>query len=82
LHPDVARRLSAPTSAVPSVDFTERERDVLKLMAQGFANKEIGQRLFIAEATVKTHVSNILQKLGVADRTQAALYAVRNRLVE
>jgi DNA-binding NarL/FixJ family response regulator len=51
-------------------------------MAQGFANKEIAQRLFIAEATVKTHVSNILQKLGVADRTQAALYAVRNRLVE
>jgi NarL family two-component system response regulator LiaR len=82
LHPDVARRLSAPAPATPGVDFTERERDVLKLMAQGFANKEIAQRLFIAEATVKTHVSNILQKLGVADRTQAALYAVRNRLVE
>jgi NarL family two-component system response regulator LiaR len=82
LHPDVARRLSAPAPAIPGVDFTERERDVLKLMAQGFANKEIAQRLFIAEATVKTHVSNILQKLGVADRTQAALYAVRNRLVQ
>jgi NarL family two-component system response regulator LiaR len=82
LHPDVARRLSAPAPPIPGVDFTERERDVLKLMAQGFANKEIAQRLFIAEATVKTHVSNILQKLGVADRTQAALYAVRNRLVE
>lgn len=82
LHPDVARRLTAPAASIPGADFTERERDVLRLVAQGFANKEIAQRLFIAEATVKTHVSNILQKLGVADRTQAALYAVRNRLVE
>lgn len=82
LHPDVARRLTAPATSIPGADFTGRERDVLKLIAQGFANKEIAQRLFIAEATVKTHVSNILQKLGVADRTQAALYAVRNRLVE
>jgi DNA-binding NarL/FixJ family response regulator len=52
------------------------------LLAEGLSNKEIAGRLFISEKTVKTHVSNVLQKLGVADRTQAALLAVRQRLVE
>jgi DNA-binding NarL/FixJ family response regulator len=71
------------TSRPPSLaDFTQRERDVLKLLAEGLSNKEIAGRLFISEKTVKTHVSNVLQKLGVADRTQAALLAVRQRLVE
>jgi NarL family two-component system response regulator LiaR len=83
LHPRVASRLVVhATEPTGLADLTPRERDVLKLVAEGFANKEIGRRLFISEKTVKTHVSNILQKLGVEDRTQAALIAVRRRLVE
>jgi len=61
--------------------LTERETDVLKLLAVGRANKEIARDLMIGEKTVKTHVSNILGKLGVQSRTQAALHAVRAGLV-
>ncbi len=83
LHPKVAARLvTHATEPHGLADFTVRERDVLKLLAEGFANKEIAQRLSISEKTVKTHVSNIFQKLGVQDRTQAALAAVRRGLVE
>ena len=57
--------------------LTPREREVLALLARGFANKRIATELGIAEKTVKTHVSNVLAKLGVSDRTQAALYASR-----
>lgn len=60
--------------------ITKREREVLALIAQGMNNKEISQVLSIAEKTVKTHVSSILRKLDVADRTQAALYAVKHGL--
>ena len=63
-------------------DLTERETQVLRLVARGMANKAIALELGIAEKTVRTHVSNILQKLHLADRTQAALYAVRERLVD
>lgn len=63
-------------------ELTKRELDVLKEIAKGKSNKEIASSLFITEKTVKTHVSNILAKLELADRTQAALYAVRNQLVE
>jgi DNA-binding NarL/FixJ family response regulator len=62
--------------------LTERELDVLRLIAQGRANKEIARDLTLSEKTVKTHVSNILSKLGLSDRTQAALFAVRHRVVE
>jgi DNA-binding NarL/FixJ family response regulator len=83
LHPQIAARLMNRTGRPASLaDFTQRERDVLKLLAEGLSNKEMASRLFISEKTVKTHVSNVLQKLGVADRTQAALLAVRQRLVE
>jgi DNA-binding NarL/FixJ family response regulator len=82
LHPRVAARLVQHTAQPAGfADLTLRERDVLRLLAEGFANKEIARRLSLSEKTVKTHVSNILQKLGVADRTQAALLAVRRGLV-
>lgn len=84
LHPDIASRLMrrvAEPAGDPAIQFTARERQVLGLIAEGFANKEIARRLFISEKTVKTHVSNILSKLGVADRTQAAVLAIRRRLV-
>jgi len=60
--------------------LTDRERDVLKFLAQGKRNREIGEELFIAEKTVKNHVSNILWKLECNDRTQAALFAARVKL--
>ena len=72
-------RTPEPSSAQP---LTERETDVLRLLAQGKANKEIAFDLIIGEKTVKTHVSNILLKLGVQSRTQAALYAAQNGLAE
>jgi len=62
--------------------LTEREMEVLRLLAAGASNREIARKLFISEKTVKNHMSNIFQKLGVVDRTQAALYAVKQRIVE
>ncbi len=63
-------------------ELTNREVDVLKEIAKGKSNKEIASSLFITEKTVKTHVSNLLSKLELTDRTQAALYAVKNKLVD
>lgn len=63
-------------------DLTNREKEVLQLIAQGYANQEIADELFITLKTVKTHVSNILSKLEVEDRTQAAIYAFRHDIVE
>lgn len=62
--------------------LTEREMEVLRLVASGSNNREIARKLFISEKTVKNHLSNIFQKIGVADRTQAALYALKQRLAE
>lgn len=83
LHPSIALRLMRrrPTSAEPFAELTERERDVLKCLARGLSNKEIAQALFLTETTVKGYVSTVLSKLGVSDRTQAALIAVRHGLV-
>jgi two-component system, NarL family, response regulator LiaR len=86
LHPAVARRVIreavGPGSASARDALTPRELDVLRLLARGLPNKLIARELGIAERTVKTHVSSILAKLDVTDRTQAALYAVRERLAD
>lgn len=82
LSPQAAARLMREVKAPESPEtLTERETEVLRLLARGRSNKEIGQALVIGEKTVKTHVSNILAKLSVPSRTQAALYAVRIGLV-
>jgi DNA-binding NarL/FixJ family response regulator len=85
LDPAVAKRLMQSLRSPKPQDavepLTDREREVLILVAQGKANKEIGRQLGISERTARTHVSNILGKLGLASRTQAALYAVREGLV-
>lgn len=85
IDPAVARRLMqslrAPKPEEPIEPLTDRQREVLVLVAQGRANKEIARKLGISERTARTHVSNILGKLGLASRTQAALYAVREGLV-
>ncbi|HZG71680.1 MAG TPA: response regulator transcription factor [Chondromyces sp.] len=67
---------------LPHEELTEREMEILLLMAEGKANQEIADDLFIALKTVKTHVSNILSKLGVQDRTQAVIYAFKHQLVQ
>jgi DNA-binding NarL/FixJ family response regulator len=82
LSPKAAARLMREVRAPESPEtLTERETEVLRLLAQGRSNKEIAHDLTIGEKTVKTHVSNILSKLSVPSRTQAALYAVRIGLV-
>lgn len=83
LHPDIAKRLMlrAPMPDDPFDSLTERERGILKLLAKGRSNKEIAGELSLAEMTVKGYVSDLFVKLGVSDRTQAALMAVRYGLV-
>lgn len=84
LDPAVAARMvdaiAQRPGAGPDQGLTPREREVLELLGSGLANKAIARRLDVAEKTVKTHVSNVLAKLGVSDRTQAALYAARARV--
>jgi DNA-binding NarL/FixJ family response regulator len=81
LHPDVVRALAAGEAAPAGSQLTAREREVLAELARGRSNREIARGLSLSEKTVKTHVSAILTKLGVQDRTQAALRAVRSGLV-
>ena len=85
LHPAIARKLLQelcdPSAQSPPEDpLTDREKEVLMLVAQGRQNQAIAERLAITEATVRTHVSHILGKLGLSSRTQAALYALRRGL--
>ena len=83
IDPSVAARLVERLATDDRRDdyesLTTREREVLELIGRGFSNKRIAQELGVAEKTVKTHVTHVLGKLGVADRTQAALYAARHR---
>ncbi|MBP2400936.1 response regulator [Streptomyces syringium] len=91
LAPNITKRLIAEFSRMSGApraplkervgDLTERETEVLSLIAQGLSNAEIAQRLVVAEQTVKTHVSRILLKLGLRDRTQAAVFAYETGLV-
>jgi two-component system, NarL family, response regulator LiaR len=82
LSPQAAERLMREVKAPDKPEaLTVRESEVLILLAHGKSNKEIASKLFISETTVKTHVSNILMKLGVASCTQAALHAVRIGLI-
>jgi len=86
LAPEVTRRViarfaaTAPAPTPPVTDLPERESEVLRLMAQAMSNAEIAATLVIGEATVKTHVSNVLLKLGVRDRVAAVVYAYRHGL--
>jgi NarL family two-component system response regulator LiaR len=87
LHPTIARKLIGelhhPASPPPTGEaLTEREVQVLGLVAQGLSNQEIADRLVVSERTVRKHVSNILGKLHLANRTQATLYAIRTGLAE
>ena len=75
----LTRQMVSPPTGVGAL--TERERDVLILIANGYSNKEIADELVISERTVRTHVSSILRKLRLSSRTQAALVAVREGLV-
>ena len=81
LHPEVARLLAAGDGGADPARLTPRERQVLAEVGRGRSNREIARALGLAEKTVKAHVSAILAKLGVQDRTQAAVYAVRAGLV-
>jgi two-component system, NarL family, response regulator LiaR len=89
LHPQITRKLmeqvaQQPVSspAISVDDLTGREYDVVRLVTRGRSNQEIAQELFISEKTVKTHISHILSKLNLQDRTQLAIYAIRKGLVE
>jgi NarL family two-component system response regulator LiaR len=86
LHPIIARKvlqeLTRPAEQPPTPNpLTQREVEVLRLVAQGMQNPEIAEKFVLSEATVRTHVSNIMNKLHLASRTQAALYALREGLV-
>ena len=81
LDPKAARALlSARTTAAPADSLSEREREVLLMVAEGLANKQIARRLEISEKTVKAHLTSVFRQIGVTDRTQAALWAERNDL--
>jgi NarL family two-component system response regulator LiaR len=89
LHPDIVRKLmeqvahqASPSREAPADDLTEREREVVCLVTQGRSNSEIAQTLCISDKTVKTHISNILSKLNLQDRTQLAIYAIKHGLAD
>lgn len=89
LHPDITRKLMEQvsqsqnqTQETASQELTERELDVIRLVATGRNNREIAQQLFISEKTVKTHISNLLGKLNLEHRTQLAIYAIKHNLVD
>jgi DNA-binding NarL/FixJ family response regulator len=78
LHPRAARELLTARSSGLGIELTPREREVLALVRAGLANKQIARRLAISERTVKAHLTSVFQRIGVVDRTQAALWAERH----
>ncbi|HET7091277.1 MAG TPA: response regulator transcription factor [Anaerolineae bacterium] len=91
LHPDIVRRLMEQVAhqtgpiretPAPAGGLTERECEVIRWVAQGCSNHEIAQKLVISDKTVKSHVSNILSKLNLEDRTQLAIYAIKHGLAD
>ncbi len=89
LSPAVTKRVIERFARIPRPappkeldDLTARERDILRLIAGGLSNAEIGEQLYIGETTVKTHVTHILQKLGLRDRVQAVVLAHETGLLE
>jgi NarL family two-component system response regulator LiaR len=93
LHPEALRKVmeaatgtrsggARPDSGAPPEDLTERELEVIRLVAQGRSNREIAGECFISEKTVKTHIGHILAKLELKDRTQLAIYAIRHGLAD
>jgi NarL family two-component system response regulator LiaR len=89
LHPEITRKLMEQVAHQPQVEpadgtpaLTQREREVIRLVGQGQSNRKIAEALVISEKTAKAHVSNILGKLGLEDRTQMAIYAIKNGLVD
>lgn len=82
IEEEVFRKLVAQDKKMLHDDLTKRELEVLSLITKGLSNQEIAERLFITIKTVKTHVSNILSKLEVSDRTQATIYAFKHKLVK
>jgi len=83
LSPEAAQSLVETTNLppAPGLDLTEREREVLALMVEGLSNTQIAVKLGVSSSTIKSHVSNVLSKLGVASRTEAVSLALRNRIV-
>lgn len=82
---EVMRAFSKSSESGPRREkplLSDREREIVQLVAQGFRNREIGEKLFISEQTVKNHLHNIFDKLGVSDRLELALYALHHRIIE
>jgi NarL family two-component system response regulator LiaR len=87
LHPDITRKLmnqvasaAGQTRPAPAEELTDRELQVVRLVARGWSNRQIAEELVISDKTVKTHISNILSKLHLGDRTQLAIYALRHAM--
>ncbi len=86
IHPRVAKRLvrelTEKEDKKDAIKLTRREKDVLALLVKGNSNKEMADTMFISEKTVKNHLTSIFKKLGVKDRTQAAVYALKNNIID
>jgi two-component system response regulator DevR len=81
IDPAVSQQAMQRLTSAPGSDLTDREREVLALVARGYTNKQIAEELYVSEKTARNHVSHILEKLGMARRSEAAAYAVENKLV-
>lgn len=82
LTPLLKEKMSRPRRSIRDNILTKRELQVLELLGEGLYNKEIAERLYISEKTVKNHVSSIFKKINVTDRTQAVVYAIRNNIID